>query len=533
MSDSTRPRINSAFEEELGGAPVPPGLRAMSVRAAVTSRRERSPQPVLLALVAAFVAVALVATLVIGSHVLRSTTPAPAGSTTPPPARSGAAVALDQARGIMVLFGGSGDQGAGPRADTWTFDGRLWRQMHPKVSPSGRIYFAMAYDAGHGNVVLFGGMAQVSAGKAGLQGTDDTWTWNGSTWTEQHPAHEPGFGYEWGPPQMQFDPISHALLMYGFTKATSESNTGIHAELWSWNGTDWNQLSVPADAASGAVLMQGGDRVLLVGARTWAWAGSTWVALNPRVNLPPDPVVTSAYDPKRHQLVVLDGGDTWVWDGSTWARQHPTVQPPAMGYMAYIPALARVISWADTTSGFDYGTYAWNGTDWTQISPARNVLPQSGGKGGYYGVMSPAQAATKVRDLVKNTQPVLLPAYVPSFVYDAAVNATADTFSIRYQSDERDRSIDFGIVVPNPPVTATGSDRFVKFRHALPTKAARSGYAEYYVYNPSDPTSARWLLWIEPGTMQSPELAGAGVPYFLSATGMTDAEFWQVANSLR
>ena len=37
----------------------------------------------------------------------------------------------------------------------------------------------MAYDAAAGTVVLFGG--------ANFH-LFDTWTWNGTTWTEQHPA---------------------------------------------------------------------------------------------------------------------------------------------------------------------------------------------------------------------------------------------------------------------------------------------------------------------------------------------------------
>ena len=37
MSDPTRARINTAFDEELNAAPTPAGLRAMSVRAAVTA----------------------------------------------------------------------------------------------------------------------------------------------------------------------------------------------------------------------------------------------------------------------------------------------------------------------------------------------------------------------------------------------------------------------------------------------------------------------------------------------------------------
>ena len=42
----------------------------------------------------------------------------------------------------------------------------------------------MAYDAANGTVVLFGG-----EGRLGTLG--DTWTWNGTTWTEQTPGDQP------------------------------------------------------------------------------------------------------------------------------------------------------------------------------------------------------------------------------------------------------------------------------------------------------------------------------------------------------
>jgi hypothetical protein len=535
MNDPTRARIVNAFDEELLAAPVPAGLRPLSVRAAAAAPRARSNRPVLLALVATVVLVALVATLVVGSRVLRSPAPVPAGSTIPPPPRSSAAVAFDQAHGVMVLFGGSGDSGTGPRSDTWTWDGKLWLQKHPATHPLPRVDFAMAYDAAHRDVVLFGGMAQVSQGKGGQQAVDDTWTWDGSTWKEQHPAHEPAFGYDWAAPSMQFDPITRTVLMYGYTKATSEANGGIHAELWAWDGTDWRQLQSPIDAQPGAALMPGGDRVLFVGTTTWAWDGSAWTALHPRVNIPLSPISSFAYDPQRHELVVLNGSDTWVWDGTSWARQHPSVQPPTMGYMAYVASVGKVVSWADVMSGFDYGMFAWNGTDWSQIEPATVVATGGTGKGGgYHAVMQPDQVAAAVRARVTLTRPVLLPAYLPAWVYDATVDATADGFTVDYKSDERDKSISFGIVVPTPGIGgANASDTFVKFRGALPTKAARAGYAEYFVYDTKDPLSDRWLLWMEPGTMANPMLAGPGVPYFLFATGLTDAEFWQVANSLR
>jgi hypothetical protein len=148
--------------------------------------------------------------------------------------------------------------------------------------------------------------------------------------------------------------------------------------------------------------------------------------------------------------------------------------------------------------------------------------------------MTPAEADATVRRVVTNTRPVLVPSYVPPAIYDATVNATVDDFSINYQSDLRDRQIIVGILVPNPPPGGANSRAtLIKFRNALPTKSAAAGYAEYFVYDVRAPDSQRYLIWIEPGTMTNASLYGQGVPYFLSASGFTDAEFWQVANSLR
>ena len=42
----------------------------------------------------------------------------------------------------------------------------------------------MAYDAATGTVVLFGGLG-------GHGDLGDTWTWNGTTWTQQAPSDQP------------------------------------------------------------------------------------------------------------------------------------------------------------------------------------------------------------------------------------------------------------------------------------------------------------------------------------------------------
>ena len=79
----------------------------------------------------------------------------------------------DAARQRVVLFGGN----SGPYLDeTWTWDGVTWTQRHPAQSPTGRGFMGLAYDAARRQVVLFAG---------GGGGLDDTWTWDGNHWQQR------------------------------------------------------------------------------------------------------------------------------------------------------------------------------------------------------------------------------------------------------------------------------------------------------------------------------------------------------------
>src|ERR1700719_986653 len=59
--------------------------------------------------------------------------------------------------------------------------GLSWTRQAPASSPPARSGASMAYDAATGTVVLFGGGGANSS-------LSDTWTWDGATWTQQHPA---------------------------------------------------------------------------------------------------------------------------------------------------------------------------------------------------------------------------------------------------------------------------------------------------------------------------------------------------------
>jgi len=54
-------------------------------------------------------------------------------------------MAYDSTRGQVVLFGGL-DANSKVLGDTWTWDGTTWTQKSPDTSPPARAGAAMAYD---------------------------------------------------------------------------------------------------------------------------------------------------------------------------------------------------------------------------------------------------------------------------------------------------------------------------------------------------------------------------------------------------
>ena len=95
-----------------------------------------------------------------------------------PPPRQAHSMVFDSKRGRTVVFGGIGTGPAGQRpptlGDTWEFDGRSWTKLDV-VGPAPRASGGVAFDSKRGLVILFGG-----SGDSGFYG--DTWSWNGSEW---------------------------------------------------------------------------------------------------------------------------------------------------------------------------------------------------------------------------------------------------------------------------------------------------------------------------------------------------------------
>jgi hypothetical protein len=123
-----------------------------------------------------------------------------------PSARS-APMTYDQTSQAVFLFGGNGTNEGDEFTDTWNWNGTTWTQQFPAFTPQARTSASMTYDSGLGGVVLFGGYAGVWE-----DSLNDTWTWNGTMWTEIYPATAPPNRYSFG---MDYDPANKVVLMFG------------------------------------------------------------------------------------------------------------------------------------------------------------------------------------------------------------------------------------------------------------------------------------------------------------------------------
>jgi hypothetical protein len=280
--------------------------------------------------------------------------------------------AFDAARGVVLLFGGTG--GSGWSSETWSWNGTDWALDLPEPVPPGVSGPALAFDPGRRRSVVLTGRYLNSQPTA-----VETWEWDGSAWLRRFPAHVP-------PPR-----INHALvqdhargrtvLFGGFGAGAVYLN-----DTWEWDGTDWTQRfpavspnghdrhAMAYDAARQKVVLFSGA---FSDATTWDWDGTNWTAFPPAPGGPPARTdYALAYDPGRRRTVLFGGargpvfGDTWEWDGTVWALRTPPVSPPArLGpAMIHDPARGRIVLFGGQTapSARLADLWEWDGLTWTQ-----------------------------------------------------------------------------------------------------------------------------------------------------------------------
>ena len=230
-------------------------------------------------------------------------------------------MAYDAATKQVIMFGGAayapdcGSSG-GDIADTWAWNGSVWRQQHPAVSPvSGGC---AAFDAETGQFIMFSDSVSDSTAPG------QTWEWTSTTWKQLTPASAPStVGCA-----MTYDAARKVIMML----VVDPDALVIHA--WTWDGVTWSDtgplpLALPLsigtappiafDADTGEDVVYDGETYPCTGTgpshvftctqtdETWVWNGSAWM-LAAANNFPEvGSSYTMAYDQATHQVVLFAG----------------------------------------------------------------------------------------------------------------------------------------------------------------------------------------------------------------------------------
>lgn len=228
--------------------------------------------------------------------------------------------------------------------ETWTWNGTDWTNTGATLIDAngplpGRINQVMAYD-GY-NVVLFGGQG----GSASVGSLNDTWVWGGSSWTLKTPATAP-FG-RYGAEGCRTTTTALNVTMFG-----GFGGQGYLNETWKWDGyaQTWT-LQSPTTSPSARV-----GHVMASGpAYTVLFGGSI-----------------SSGEFKN---------DTWKYDGTTWTLQSPAASPSCRGgaCMAYDVTHARWVLFGGVNEYYNLPeTWLYDGTTWTQAAPATSPSARKG-----------------------------------------------------------------------------------------------------------------------------------------------------------
>uniref|UniRef100_A0A832IA22 T9SS type A sorting domain-containing protein n=1 Tax=Eiseniibacteriota bacterium TaxID=2212470 RepID=A0A832IA22_UNCEI len=265
------------------------------------------------------------------------------------------------APGRAVLFGGLDGAHADPTpAGAWSFslvDGVTWTPVAaPAPEPAGRTGAAAALDAARGRMVLFGG-------HDGSAARNDTWALalgDASAWTPLAPAGTPPSGRQ--NHSLVLDPRRDRAIVFGGFDVARRN------DVWALDlaaGGAWSPLApvgTPPTPRSNhvAVLDPVRDRMIVIGGsdgafRNDVWALSlgdppAWTALSP-AGTPPSARVghVAAYDPVRDRIVLF-GGDDLAYRNDAWALS----LGPSPAWTALAPAGAA-------PPGRRFHAAAWDG----------------------------------------------------------------------------------------------------------------------------------------------------------------------------
>jgi hypothetical protein len=268
-----------------------------------------------------------------------------------PPPLTNASFAYDRSDGYFVLFGGRFANGT-DSGETWEFRGLSdWVDVtsYQARSPPAQAGAGFAYDLDDATTVLLNGVGNAS-----------TWTFHDGNWSVAPTAvtpsarHGEAFGY---------DPLDHALLLFGGTVGTERLN-----DTWEYSAGAWQALSPPKSPPASAWPVasydpHGPGELLYLGDQslsTWEFANDRWTAVSASGPGAPAPRLgAELYFDKIVDHDILFGGvefpngtplnDDWGWSVPV-APVDPTLAPvpfsvPELVGIAAIAAVPVALAW--------------------------------------------------------------------------------------------------------------------------------------------------------------------------------------------
>ena len=275
----------------------------------------------------------------------------------------------------VLLFGGIDNYD-----NTWLWNDNGWTLAHPSASPPGRFDAAAAYNPVTHAVMVYGG--RLGPGQV----VDDTWAWDGKTWT----ALDAGTG---GPPPdegavMAWDQrlATMVLVVLGPSAATPQ------AETWIWTGTRWSRVPTgdfPPNISLGPIGFDPVSNSLIgVGFRydtatsssvvMLRWDGTVWRELSTS-HMPACSVAGLALDPMSDRLLLVcdpaelqsSNEEVWMWTGSDWQSRglfSGALQPGGVVTDAEIGRVLMFGNAVQAAQGLPQPVHVWEweGSIWTR-----------------------------------------------------------------------------------------------------------------------------------------------------------------------
>lgn len=313
--------------------------------------------------------------------------------------------------GRTVIFGGDSTCGE-RRNDTWLYDGATWTEVSPPIKPTGRtnIVHSMTYHAGLNKLVLFGG-----SGGSGF----DTWLFDGVTWSQLFTQATPNARDQ---AMLTYDAQRQVVVLFG----------GFHADsaTWELSSNNW----VPNFTASVPLNNR------FQGALAYSYALQKVVSFGGR------------YDDVNNN----PSNETWTYDGSNWTRVFPANSPPARAghAMEYDAGLGKIIIHGGYNASYAAlsDTWAFDGVTWQQVDsiplapvPNQTSMAYDAGRGKHVtfsGIQFPCSASsagTWELTLASPVPPMPVGTPVPPIASDpGSVNGSGDTvqvLSTKYKLD--------------------------------------------------------------------------------------------------